>query len=241
MSIEPLMLTERDNELLGIARRQDPLGTLAIWSTHARDLVLYAFCKGACVLGVIAPFVELDHRTDWNGDPIEQSVTDWARDATQPPPRLSRRPPPRRPRLRHLARPQRPSHRSPSTPRPRSGLASRHLGGGVDRRGQEVTGSGANDRGSGHEFAKSTACRRRTGRGRGVEFGIHALQIVATASRSGWHPSLSPVLGIARRGVERDRCRARRIPGCVSHGFGVHASPRTYPAAALTLESHFCQ
>ncbi len=35
----PLMISSRDDVLTGIARRSDPLGLLAVWSTRARKLV----------------------------------------------------------------------------------------------------------------------------------------------------------------------------------------------------------
>ena len=37
--ISPLMLSSRDDELLGAAIRSDAMGVLAIWSVRARDLV----------------------------------------------------------------------------------------------------------------------------------------------------------------------------------------------------------
>ncbi|MDF1788572.1 MAG: hypothetical protein P1U82_22115, partial [Verrucomicrobiales bacterium] len=39
MSSLPFMLTERDEDLLGVANRSDAMGVLAIWSARARDLV----------------------------------------------------------------------------------------------------------------------------------------------------------------------------------------------------------
>jgi hypothetical protein len=39
MTIAPLMITAKDDELLGIANRSDPMGVLALWSLRARDLV----------------------------------------------------------------------------------------------------------------------------------------------------------------------------------------------------------
>ncbi len=35
----PLMLSARDEELLGVSNRSDPMGFLAVWSARARDLV----------------------------------------------------------------------------------------------------------------------------------------------------------------------------------------------------------
>jgi hypothetical protein len=35
----PLMISEKDEELLGVANRSDPMGMLAVWSVRARDLV----------------------------------------------------------------------------------------------------------------------------------------------------------------------------------------------------------
>ncbi len=37
----PLMLTKRDNMLLGVTNRSDAMGVLAVWSSRARDLVPY--------------------------------------------------------------------------------------------------------------------------------------------------------------------------------------------------------
>ena len=39
VSTSPLLLTAKDPELLGVANKSDPMGTLAIWSARGRDLV----------------------------------------------------------------------------------------------------------------------------------------------------------------------------------------------------------
>jgi hypothetical protein len=39
VSPSPLMLTEKDDELLGVANRSDAMGVLAVWSVRGRDLV----------------------------------------------------------------------------------------------------------------------------------------------------------------------------------------------------------
>lgn len=39
MNTSPLMLTIKDNELLGVANRSDAMGVLAVWSVRGRDLV----------------------------------------------------------------------------------------------------------------------------------------------------------------------------------------------------------
>ena len=35
----PLMISHKDDELVGIANRSDPMGVLAVWSARARDIV----------------------------------------------------------------------------------------------------------------------------------------------------------------------------------------------------------
>ncbi len=39
MKVSPLMLTEKDDELLGVSNRTDAMGVLAVWSVRGRDLV----------------------------------------------------------------------------------------------------------------------------------------------------------------------------------------------------------
>ena len=35
----PLMISSKDDDLVGVARRSDPLGLLAVWSARAREAV----------------------------------------------------------------------------------------------------------------------------------------------------------------------------------------------------------
>ena len=37
--VTPLMISKRDHDLVGVARRADPLGVLAVWSARARAVV----------------------------------------------------------------------------------------------------------------------------------------------------------------------------------------------------------
>ena len=39
VNTSPLMLTEKDDELLGVSNRSDAMGVLAVWSVRGRDLV----------------------------------------------------------------------------------------------------------------------------------------------------------------------------------------------------------
>lgn len=39
MNISPFMVTDRDDDLLGVSNRSDPMGFLAVWSSRGRDLV----------------------------------------------------------------------------------------------------------------------------------------------------------------------------------------------------------
>ena len=39
MSISPLMVTAKDDDLLGVSNRSDAMDVLAIWSVRGRDLV----------------------------------------------------------------------------------------------------------------------------------------------------------------------------------------------------------